>query len=306
MRIARIGAIGIDAGRRFPGCHEALIVSFPSTTGITAQGLPEGQGFDTAIMDPHPLVRDHRAIALTRRDEGSDDIFAVICVDLVRCMDSAGHGATPSEIIDILLDRMQDWQSFLARRRKLSAEAQIGLMGELVTLETILDRDMAPAAALRSWSGPMRAAQDFHLGSGAIEVKSTAAKTGFIAKINSVEQLDGERQPQFLRALRFEPVDGGDTLVAAIGRLRVRFEEAGLAKGFEGLLMCSGYLDEHAPHYLRGLRLSEVKAFRVNVDFPRLCRADLPRAVRSASYTLDISDLVGESDPDLPFSELGC
>lgn len=306
MPLARIGAIGIDAGRRFPGSHEGLIVSFRAGAGVTGQGMPEGNGFDTAFMDPHPLSRDHRAIALIRRDEGSEDIFAVICVDLLRCVESAGSGSNPAEIVDILLDRMQDWQNFLARRRKLSAEVQVGLMGELVTLETILDRGMTPAAALRSWCGPMRAAQDFHVGPGSIEVKSTAAKTGFTAKINSVEQLDGDRQPQFLRALRFEPVNGGDTLVCAVERLRLRFAEAGLGKNFEGLLLCAGYLDEHAPHYLRGLRLCETRALRVDMDFPRLRRADLPRAVRSASYMIDISYFLGESDPEMLFSELGC
>ena len=306
LPLARIGVIGIDAGRRFPGNHEALIVSFPPAAGVSGQNLPEGRGFDTELMDPHPLAHDQRGIALVRRDEGSDDIFAVICVDLLRCMEAAPPDARPAELIEILVDRMQDWQNFLARRSRLSLEAQVGLMGELLTLETILERGMPPAAALRSWCGPLRAAQDFHLGPGSIEVKSTTARTGFIAKINSVEQLDGERDPQFLRAMRFEEADGADTLVAAVAGLRDSFDRAGIGKSFEGLLFCAGYLDDHAPHYLRGLRLSEAKSLRIEANFPRLKRADMARAIRNASYSLDINNLFADADAESPFNELGC
>ncbi|MCW1918030.1 PD-(D/E)XK motif protein [Rhodobacter sp. KR11] len=304
LPLARIGAVGIDAGRRFPGSHEALIISFPASAGVSGQGLPEGRGFDIAFLDPYPLAQDQRAIALMRRDEGSEDIFAVICLDLLRCMQVETGG--PAEVIETLIERIDDWQSFLARRRRLSPEAQIGLMGELVTLETLLSRGLARATALRAWVGPMRGAQDFHLGSGSMEVKSTASKAAFIARINSVEQLDGERDPQFLRALRFEPEEGADTLVAIVARLRQAFTDAGVGRSFEGLLICAGYLDDHAPHYLRGLRLADARSLRIDADFPRLRRADLPRAIRSASYALDISDLVGESDPEVVFTELGC
>jgi hypothetical protein len=304
LRLAQIGGVGIDAGRRFPGSHEALIVSFPASAGVTSQGLPEGRGFDIAFLDPYPLAQDQRAIALIRRDEGSEDIFAVICLDLLRCMEAVT--GSPSDIIEALVDRMEDWQSFLARKRRLSPDAQVGLMGELQTLETLLQRGMTPAAALKAWVGPMRGAQDFHLGSGSIEVKSTTSKAAFIAKINSVEQLDGERDPQFLRALRFEVEEGADTLVAIVARLREAFEAAGVARSFEGLLICAGYLDDHAPHYMRGLRLSDSRSLRIETDFPRIRRADLPRAIRSASYALDISDFAGETDPMAAFVELDC
>lgn len=304
MALARIGKVGIDAGRRFPGAHEALLVSFPANSGMTGQGLPEGRGYDVAFLPSYPLASDHRAIAITRSDEGSEEIFAIVCLDLLRCM--SAEGGSPAEVIDVLIERLADWQAFLARKRRLSTDAQVGLMGELLTLELLLARGLVPPAALKAWVGPMRGAQDFHLGSGSMEAKSTVAKGAFIAKINSIEQLDGERDPQFLRALRFEVEEGGDTLVSAVARLRQDFEAAGVLRQFNALLICAGYLDEHESHYLRGLRLTEARSLRITEDFPRLRRANLPRVLRNAFYTLDITGLSAEPDPDAVFTELGC
>ncbi|MEX3012361.1 PD-(D/E)XK motif protein [Acinetobacter baumannii] len=42
------------------------------------------------------------------------------------------------------------------------------------------------------------------MGSGAIETKSTLSNQGFVAKINSLEQLDdSEKSPLFLNGYRF-------------------------------------------------------------------------------------------------------
>jgi len=50
-----------------------------------------------------------------------------------------------------------------------------------------------------------------------------------------------------------------------------------------------GYLDEHALHYERSLVLKDAQAFLAEADnMPRLTRAAIPAAVRSAAYILDI------------------
>lgn len=157
------------------------------------------------------------------------------------------------------------------------------------------------AGALDCWQGPLRAAQDFHVRGGAIEVKSTVRTGSFLARINSIEQLDGDRAPNFLCAFRFEENTDGISLVGLVTELRERFGLAGVQRGFEALLMVMGYLDEHAALYGRTLTLKDARAFCVEGDMPRLTRAALPAAIRSAAYVLDLDAL---EVPSIGLSEL--
>jgi hypothetical protein len=184
--------------------------------------------------------------------------------------------------------------------RPLSADAQIGLLGELWMLRLLTDTSLG-AGALDCWQGPLRAAQDFHVRGGAIEVKSTVRTGSFLARINSIEQLDGDRAPNFLCAFRFEENTDGISLVGLVTELRERFGLAGVQRGFEALLMVMGYLDEHAALYERTLTLKDTRAFPVEGDMPRLTRAALPAAIRSAAYVLDLDAL---EVPSIGLSEL--
>jgi hypothetical protein len=83
----------------------------------------------------------------------------------------------------------------------------------------------------------------------------------------------------------------GFSLVELISELRARFEQAGVQRGFDGLLMVMGYLDDHADLYGRRLTLTEVRVFRVEGQMPRLMRSALPAAIRSAAYVLDLDAL---------------
>ncbi len=230
------------------------------------------------------------AIALLRQPEGSPDIFAIMVVDILRTLEAAAENAS-REVMDSFLERVREWQAFMARtHRPLSSDAQVGLFGELWLLKLLTYTSLG-AGALDCWQGPLRAAQDFHIRGGAIEVKSTVRTGSFLARINSIEQLDGDRAPIFLCAFRFEENGDGASLADLVSELRERFERAGVQRGFEALLMVMGYLDEHAVLYDRTLTLKDARAIRVEGDMPRLTRTALPAAIRSAAYVLDLDSL---------------
>lgn len=290
VHLTGMGAVSVEAGCNFPLGREALIVSFPSSWPVNLARLPEGKGFDVALIEGQTVFAGRTAIALVRRSEGSLDIFAIMVVDVLRTLEAAAN--TPNrDVIDAFLERVREWQAFMARtHRPLSPDAQIGLLGELWMLKFLADTSLG-AGALDCWQGPLRTAQDFHVRGGAIEVKSTVRTGSFLARINSIEQLDGNRVPIFLCGFRFEENTDGLSLVDFVSELRERFKHAGVQRGFEALLMVMGYLDEHAPLYGRTLTLKDVRVFRTEGDMPRLTRAALPVAIRSAAYVLDLDAL---------------
>lgn len=290
IHLTGMGVVSVDAGCHFPLGREALIVSFHGSTPVNPAHLPEGKGFDVACIEGQTDFAGKTAIGLVRRPEGSPDIFAIMVVDVLRTLEAAASTSN-GDVMDAFLERVREWQSFMARsHRPLSPDAQIGLLGELWMLRLLADTSLA-AGALDCWQGPLRAAQDFHVRGGAIEVKSTVRTGSFLARINSIEQLDGDRVPLFLCAFRFEENTDGASLVGLVSELRERFGLAGVQRGFEALLLVMGYLDEHALLYGRTLTLKDVRAFRVKGDMPRITRAALPAAIRSAAYVLDLDAL---------------
>lgn len=298
VHLTDMGAVSIEAGCHFPLGREALIVSFPGSWSVNPARLPEGKGFDISSIEGQTVFAGRTAIALVRRPDGSPDIFAIMVVDVLRTLATAANSAG-HDVMETFLERVREWQAFMARtRRPLSSDAQIGLLGELWMLRLLTGTSLG-AGALDCWQGPLRAAQDFHIRGGAVEVKSTVRTGSFLAQINSIEQLDGDRAPIFLCALRFEEDIDGISLVDLVTELRERFGPAGVQRGFEALLMVMGYLDEHAAHYGRTLTLKDAKVFCAGGDMPRLSRAAIPPAIRSATYVLDL-DAIEVSSIDLP------
>lgn len=290
VHLTDMGAVSVEAGCHFPLGQEALIVSFPGSWPVNPARLPEGKGFDVSCIESQSVFTGKTAIALVRRPEGSPDIFAIMVVDVLRALESAASGAG-RDVMEAFLERVREWQAFMARKhRPLSSDAQIGLLGELWMLRLLADTSIG-AGALDCWQGPLRAAQDFIVRAGAIEVKSTVRTGSFLARINSIEQLDGDREPLFLCAFRFEENTDGVSLVDLVEELRGNFGLAGVQRAFAALLMVSGYLDEHAALYGRTLILKDAKAIPVEGDMPRLSRTALAAAIRSAAYVLDIDAL---------------
>ena len=290
--IHKNGAVIFHAGRTFPGSREAIVVDFPAGTIKSADRLPAGGGFDVLRVPYHTGPEGREAIALVRLIEGSHELFALMAVNVLRHLEHLGSVA-PRATLDAFFVRVREWQEFMTnqRRKPLSTEKQAGLMGELIMLEALIAHTGSALVALDSWQGPLKAAQDFHVDSGAIEVKSTARAQGFVARINSIDQLDSERWPMFLCAIRFAEDEAGETLTQCVNRLREVMEGSGVRKQFDALLLLSRYMDEHADRYTRKLLSGDVQCFRVEDGFPCLRRATLPGQIRNAQYDLDIESV---------------
>lgn len=297
-----------QAARRFPDNLEALAIGFPGKGIGSNRKLPEGGGFEVLRTTIENHGFDSSAIVLVRNASGPLEIFHAMASDILALLDR-NRLASPPVLVNRFLDRVVAWQLFMQPPREgpLGPEAQTGLFGELCFMNRLLDSGMSGLLAVDAWDGPMRGAQDYRIGSGAVEVKSSTAAEGFNAKIQSLEQLDDmECHPLFLVALRFTDVPEGQTLpeLVTIIRQRLAIEEGRSA--FEGKLGAVGYHDDHAAAYGRRLALAEERIFRVGVGFPRLIRGNIAAAVQKARYEIELDGVdVGLTDSGALFHELG-
>ena len=136
----------------------------------TPQGkLPHLQGIEVSETDGTDGVQ--RLLILKLLDSSQRDLFHRLCSDILSCAETA---KSEKEMLGVVLSRTWRWHHLLrgGSDRRLSAEEQKGLIGELLVLERYLFPSCLPMEALSAWGGPMGSPKDFEMGQVGIEVKA--------------------------------------------------------------------------------------------------------------------------------------
>ncbi len=239
-------------------------------------------------------------IALCRQDQGSHDLFARMAEDVVTTLDSM-RGAGEERLARVFVSRIRAWQDFMSRENGvLGPEAEIGLYGEIVILLALRALGLSPLTVAEAWQGPLRGIQDFLLGTGAIEVKTTGAASGFPARVGSLEQLDDALiSPVFLAAVRLALSPSGLTLpeIAASARESLLSDALALT-AFNSRLLHAGYVDAMSSSYTRQFSVAATRMLSVSGEFPRLTRSNVTREILRVRYELDL-DLVQGADTSI-------
>lgn len=269
--------------------------------------LIEGDGDQRAPSDRIPTCRGVKVLhevldtqsprtvlRVMLEDERLREIFAVLSADLVNAVGAEQNAAAG---LRRCIDRLSMWQGLFERvpAEGLSEEAQRGLFGELVVLESLCLAEMEAYEAVSCWAGPSAAHQDFTISDAAIEVKTTLAKRHARISVANERQLDERSHRALLLAhVRLEESNArGIALPSLIARLRSQLQSnAPAAREFDNRLMHGGYLEVHAPLYARSkYRVTGQQYFHVHGDFPRLTEANLPSGVGDIRYTIIADDL---------------
>ncbi|MFG1379435.1 PD-(D/E)XK motif protein [Xanthobacter sp. V2C-8] len=295
------------AGVRHPGGEEAILVGFAATSPVADSDLPRGGGFLVERVRKLEGARTAAAIALTREPAASLELFTAMVENVSDLLQRHGS-STPTRLLQLFISRIRAWQSFMSRPKsaRMSDESELGLFGELVLLEELLNAGVTEAEAVACWQGPFDGLHDFSFEGGAIEVKTTPSSSGFSVRISSLEQLDEAIIPLlFLAGVRAVIRTGGETLPERATRLRERLPQW-VQSGFDMRLLHAGYDPALANEHVRRLGCAELRLLEIGGDVPRLSRSALSPAIRAAEYVLDL-DLIDVARPDLAsaLSQLG-
>ncbi|WP_242404583.1 PD-(D/E)XK motif protein [Janthinobacterium agaricidamnosum] len=291
------GPLQVRAGRRSPDNSEAVLVGFPTARLAAADKLPEGQGFAVERADPEGSGK--LWLALTRKSAGSAELFAAMACDVIGALDDAvAASADETKLLRVITRRVGAWQEFMRKGTQvLSPEAEIGLIGELTLLRAIIDAGVSAALAIESWIGPLDGIQDFELGTGALEVKTTLSTAGFLAKIGSLEQLDDStRQPLFVAGARLRQTESGQNLSAIVEAIRLAIKgDAEAERLLTERLLAAGYIDAHAERYPRRFEQVGTRVIEVVSDFPRLTPGNVPAGIMRTMYEIDLDKVPGKN-----------
>lgn len=284
------------AGRHWPDDEEAIIVGFNGIRSAPDSHLPQGSGFRVVKLRGSVPDSSLSWLALCRKAAGNLDLFTMMACDVAGLLESCSD-VSEERRFRLFLSRVRAWQYFMEQGRDgvLSQEAEIGLFGELIVLRSLLSVGMPAVAALDAWQGPAGSMQDFLIGPGAIEVKTTLSARSFPATVNSLEQLDETlRQPLFVAGVRLV-LGNGQTLPECAGESRrvLQHEPVALAM-FESRLVQAGYLEGLADQYVRRFLHSRTMILPVEGEFPRLTRMNVGRGITKARYEVDLDPVTAE------------
>lgn len=191
---------------------------------------------------------------------------------------------------------MTNMKALLAARPRISEESQVGLIGELLLLRSLLDAH-DEYTVLDWWLGPLAEERDFAFSSFDAEVKTTLseARRHVIHGVGQLEPSPG--RALWLVSLQITRAGGdpaGFSLPSLIGELRDQL--CGTRDRFNGHLAREGWDDDDAVMYrTKYVRRSSPVAYLVDDDFPAVTserlRSTVPHAnlVSDVSYRVDLS-----------------
>ncbi|MBW3196768.1 PD-(D/E)XK motif protein [Marinobacter nauticus] len=224
-----------------------------------------------------------------------ESVFAEVVDEIIQRIEGGANGPLA------VRSTLRDFRSLLLqpKGKEVSVEEVIGLVGELLVLNELLDLS---SHAWKAWMGPRGGRHDFRAGGIALEVKSTRSLTNNIVSAQSLEQF---REPTngnlYLVRLTLEITPGGVLSVSSLFNRAVQRCDRP-----DKLLECLKELkcqDPEAPEWnTMSFSLENEVLFRVDDAFPRLTVSnfhggELPLGVQGVKYDIDLSQASGSIIP---------
>lgn len=200
---------------------------------------------------------------------------------------------TEKEILNKVLNVISKWKKLFDKInfQGLSITQQKGLVGELLFINFLIDKNISISKVLTSWTGPNYDNRDFLFGSVGVEIKFTSSKLPKL-QITSERQLDTQSLTElFLILYSTEEVkDNGFSLNSMVHQIRKKLESNDDSlKFFNEQLLLIGYLDEENENYNQLYSLRKMYFYSITHEFPKITSNQLSLGIYNVSYNIELS-----------------
>ena len=258
----------------FNSKEDVKLKNIPLTEGLIIQNAQESRQNGVVVI----LEKGH-----------DEDIFFQFILHITNELFVEMSGQKTSEKLFKILS---SWQGFFnTRRRPISRNNQLGLMGELKVLEYIVLNKIDHLAALNSWQGPNNGLHDFVLPNCNLEVKSSSDKNNNKFMIHGEKQLDDIPEKKlFLINSIFELKSDGLNLYECVIAMKEQFQTDMNVQIFNDIIHKAGFRNMHKNYYKEeGLRLKFLNfvVYKVDDNFPRIISKNSPRDIVVNTYSIN-------------------
>ncbi len=209
-----------------------------------------------------------------------------------------------------LEETLATWRAILATRVRMSPEAEVGLVGELLVLEALLNSEAAPS--VRCWKAIHREEHDFGLSDIDLEVKTTSGERRQHWIHGLGQLLPTAETPLWLLSIQVTRGGAGPgrplpELIEDLIAAAAPEERELLRQGLMGV----GWRAEESDLFVDRWRLrSAPAAFLVDDSFPRLTAERLSAAgvdvaaIRQVAYEVDVTNRSSSSESPATIANL--
>ena len=221
---------------------------------------------------------------------------------------AVNQNKTSSESIIYAINQIRAKISF--GRAPMSVNQQRGLIGEILTLENLIDS--FGDEVISTWVGPTDSydsIHDFVSPRLHLEIKSTSTNPP-VVDINGIEQLDWRGDFElFLVLQNIIDTNDGTNLNEYVDRIHSKIESGFYKEQFMLLCQFSGY--NASISYRQRFNHMSTRFFKINEDSQILqpdLFSEIPRNVLNIKYSLAVNDLEEHSFEEIDFSDMsnGC
>jgi hypothetical protein len=299
---------GTTVRRLYPGSPHDIFIAVQHPDGRRMLTLRIGrQAASGALRRLHSFPRTRGLeMQFAAVEDGSSELRVLLTADdlrevfnpLASDIASTAQAATgPVAAVLAAADRFEHWRNMLQNIADagLTPEGRRGLFGEVTVLRDLLLPALPSADAVRAWTGPAAANQDFQLPAAAIEVKTSSGKEPQTIVVANERELDERVTAKLVLAhLSLDERRGGkgESLNTAVDRTRAAVADVGARAGLDDLLMQAGYLGHQRSLYDEPRYTVRMQRFwHVTGDFPRVTEADLRPGVGDCRYRVSTAGL---------------
>lgn len=219
------------------------------------------------------------------------EYFCIFCQDL---MESTKAIIDDETAYKTLRARYFSWrQLFKPDKGKLTETEIMGLIGELLFLQSNLFAEKGIDKALESWTGIEKAHKDFSFDDVWYEIKTISFGKESV-RISSLEQLDSDVDGHLAvyTLEKMSPNFNGIRLNQLVSEIIAQLETASQKELFMDKLNLYGF--DFSPEYdLWVFAIRDFSTYKVAVnDFPRIRRSMIPGAVTKVTYELLLNEIL--------------
>ena len=230
-------------------------------------------------------------ISLLDDNETSGEIFDILIEDLIKSIENI---ANEQEVLEILASRFQYWSDLFKRKYEQMDEKWIrGFIGELWFLDNILSNKIGIDGAIKSWTGPEKANQDFITENMIFEIKTGVQQVNSI-KISNNNQLSKNMYLVVIEVSKSSEVSNlSINLTKLIKCIQRKITNPELYIVFNEKLLEIGLfpIDEARVYDKCSYNIQSISYFEIGSEFPIIDHANVPKAIIQYSYELSINSI---------------
>ena len=237
---------------------------------------------------------DFSQLNITLQDKHFLSIFIKLIYIIVESVEKFEPEDSDQDRLFAVLTVINDWKELFqkAKNKKLSDNRIVGLLGELIFLQNIVEKSDGKEFEIDCWQGPEGNDEDFSYEGCLFEIKSSKSTQNNLVRINSLRQINSEKIPAYLVHKSMSAVSEDDqsaiSLYTVVEKLKhlLGSDFSQLMK-FDHKLLLSGYIHDEK-YTTPSFRLDSRTFYEIRSDFPLIYSEDLDARISRVRYSIDL------------------